>query len=596
MNFLKMTACYLAVWTMSVTPLAQAEAKKQEQKEIIATYIKQMGLNKNQTVAEYWKKVRHVQTDATRRRMDTWVSLNREQLMPKLEYSTSYKDGDGREQTRITISRDGETHTMTIIGGAEPKFKIDNVSFTPKELFDFDKANAKLEKENPSIAKAMKNAKRVSILRKDPVMGVEDFSHLTRRQQAEFLYRARLTLEAGQKVVESAYGQQAINDLNNKYQWVAQFVLGQNVDAAGDLTGKTCVVAGYISVYGGKSQSCGGVGEGADNLKQQIGSFGQSCSSGAVPCNPLVYGFNSSGGAYCIPPGQGHGQVKYATEACNTASPLDKNKASDKVRIIESYMKALGKDVKLHPNEEGKIPPSEREQISAYLGDLNKLIEDAKGLCLQDEGFQAIQKKRTDQKSACDALLIRAFDLQTFIARPEPPVELPPPMQKPDDCGYKPGSRLAANGKDCRCPAGTEEQAMGAGGDGEAQLGCMPIEVRETVRQPRVREKQECDNTSSWLIPLLLLGAIGVGAYFLFRNNGPNCPSPSYASGNSCIYPPTYTPPAGPPTSVCTSPAVLIGGVCQIPTVNPPPVVVPPPTVTTEGGTGTSGTTTGGVR
>lgn len=581
MNFLKMTMSFLSVFTMTVAPLAQAAAKKQEQKEVINQYLKAMGLTtKKMTVAEYWRQVRHAQPEATRRKMDLWVSLHREQLMPKVE-ATSFKDGDGREQTRVTMSRDGETHTLTFIGDQDPVVKLDGVTFSHAEIFDMGKASEKYEKQKKSNKKTVALK---SVLRKDVVMTYDELSKFTPRQQAEYLYKLRLTMNVAEKVLESSYGKQAALDLRQKYQWVAETILGENAEAAGNLVGRQCVVAGYISVYGGKSQSCGGLNEGSENLSQQIGNYGKSCGASApTPCNPLVYGFNSSGGAYCVP----KTEVKYATRYCNNQSPL--NGTSDKVRIIESYMAAIGKPTKLHPNADGKLTPEEYEQISGYLGKLRGLINEAVALCDNDAEFVKLQNgPRKDQKSACDELRIRGMDLETFAADPVPPPELPPPARAPQACEEKPGSRLAADGKTCRCPEGTEEQSLGGDEDGGGQVGCGPIVIKEERPRRLVREKEECGFMcqNPWVLPVGLLVGAGLLAWWLWPKDNPPLP-------------PTYTPPGPlPPTSICVLPAVLIGGICQIPsTPNPPPVVVPPPVAPSEGGSNPNNPgSSGGIR
>ena len=605
MNFLKMMMSFLAVFSMTVMPLAEAEAKKQDQKERINQYLKETGLSTGKmTVAEYWRMIRHTQPENMRQAMDLWVSNHRNEMMPQFD-AVSFIDADGNEQTRLTAKIEGRTHNFTIMGGPDPKLKIDNVTFTKNEAGDFKKMSDRLVKEDKSLAKTSNKGKTVDF--SNVVMTLDEVNKLTVRQQAEYLYRLRLALQLSAKVMERTYGVQAVNEMYRKLDVVTRYLFGETADAKMDLTGKTCVVAGYISIYGGKSQSCGGVGEGDQNLKQQMGQYGQSCGAAApIPCNPLVYGFSDSGSAFCVP----KAQVKYATANCNDQSPMHKDNAAEKARIIESYMKVVsGKNIKLHPNDKGEIPVEERAQIAGYLGDLNKLIDQSVELCTKSDEMGKIQVQRPDQKSACDNLMIRAFDLKTFAAAPEPPIELPPPMPKPpkDDCNaMKPGSKYAADHKSCRCPEGTEEKMVGGEDGGEGQVSCAPV-IIPVDPPPRHREREKpqqndcpvfqfvCDH------PFLTIGglaAIGGLIWWLWPRD-PKCTSPMVPAGDTCIYPPVYQPPAGPlpPTSVCTSPAVLVGGVCQIPTIpNPPPVVVPP-TAPSEGGTGTPSTgTSGGVR
>jgi hypothetical protein len=153
MNFLKMMMSYLAVFSMTVLPLAQAEAKAQDQKERINEYLKETGLSAGKmTVAEYWRMIRHTQPDNMRQAMDLWVSNHRNEMMPQFD-AVSFKDADGNQQTRLTAKIEGRTHNFIIMGGPEPKLKIDNVVFTQKEVGNFQKMSDRLVKEDKSLEK-----------------------------------------------------------------------------------------------------------------------------------------------------------------------------------------------------------------------------------------------------------------------------------------------------------------------------------------------------------------------------------------------------------------------------------------------------------
>ncbi len=610
MKLIPFAASCLSAITLALSPLVEASAKAEQQSQIVNQYLKETGLTtKKLTVGQYWRSVRHGYPDDMRKLVDRWVAINHELMMPTFE-ANSFKDASGQEQVRVTMSDSGQSISMTYTSDEAFPFKVNAVSFSKKEIneHNLNKMMERLVKEDSSIKKYMDKTES-AIMPRNTVMGLADFNSLTVYQKAEYLIRLRKTMRAAQNVIEKVGGHQALEDLNKKYQWVQNFFFGDEAGAVVKKTtkaaagpsipevGQECVVAGYISVYG-ENKSCGGNTSGRQNLQNQMQVYSASCSSsGAVPCNPLVYGFKSGSEAFCVPPAQ----VKYATENCNSQSPIAT--PEDKKRLIESFLNRKGKNIDLKFNAEGKISKEQYEQIKGYLGDLNGLIGQARGLCgdpsqsppiAADAKFQKVLDKREDQKSACTALLTRAFDLSTFLPAPEPaavPIEPPPPVT----CSEKPGSVPTPGPRgamSCECPMGTNDTSIEDEGSLPAG-GCVPAVVQEYHKKKKKKAEDDCDffckNGG-----LLAAGGIAVGAglliYFMTRNNN----KPPTA--------PTLYPPYGPPQTTCTPPLFMTSsGVCgsgYVPpvVVNPPSVVTPPAIVPSEGGTGVSTPFSGGIR
>lgn len=594
MKLIKYTACFLSAFSMSIAPLAQGAEKLEEKKQLLNLYLKETGIStdKNLTVSQYWKSVRHVYPAGIRNAADAWVARNRDMPMPKVQ-AVTFKDKDNVEQIRLSFTSNGETNSVTFTGNEDFPIKLNSVSFSKKELakLNIKDIASKLNKEDPTLKKAITKNDKQTIFRKDIVVSFAEFQQFTALQRAEYLIRLRQAMEASLKVYEKYGAKTALNDFNEKHKWAYQFLTGFEADAAGaTLTGKRCVVAGYLSTYG-ENQSCGGEKSGRNDLQSQMNKYQASCSNAAdVPCNPLVYGFKGGTEPYCV----ARADIKYATSNCNKQSPMNgADDVKNKKRIIESFLNRNGKNIDLKFNDEGKISQEQYNEIKEYLTGLNGLINDAKGLCEGDAGFAKIKKQRPDQDDACNALLTRAFDLQSFVAAPVPPTPIPPvepPVDQPvpDKCGTeKVGSVLAADGKTCQCPENTEEGEeygeQGSPRQGQRYKACVPIMTPAVERPvkpaPPGKPAEECGffcRNSGWLIAI----AVGLGIWWLFsRDKKPKSP--------------TYVPPANP--NGCIAPLQLINGVCQTP--SQPPVVVPPPTAPpTEGGSGSSSTSGGGVR
>lgn len=595
----KQLAVSASVLTMCLAPVAQGAAAE-NQKKLINQYLKETGLStKKMTVGEYWRMVRHVYPAPLQKSLDLWVSINRNEMMPTIEAS-NIKDSTGSEQVRLTLSQGGQTTNLTFTGDEEKPMKVNGVSFTFKELMNYNSFNdlaRKLSKEDTTLGKNLKKGTQSSIS-KNGVLTFEEYKNLSPRQKAEYMVRLRQTMAAAQRVFKAVYGEQAFNDLNKKYEWALRSVFGDEAQAAGSLTGKPCIVAGYLSIYG-ESGTCGGSSQGAADLSNKMQASGASCAGNGVACNPMVYGFQEGGSAYCVP----RAKVKYATRECNEASPLEQGNSqaqvANKKRIIESYMKKVkGQDIDLKFNEEGKISEDQYKQISGYLDDLQKYINSAIAECGQAP-LKNIQKTREDQVSACNEIKKRAFSLQLYAVNPEPPVPTvpapvpPEPLPNPnggtcDD--QRSGSVPSADGKTCVCPEGSKVS------DNEEDKGmCVVIEGGASKDLPGDKGTAQrevtpecgfwCKN-KNWMIPVGV-GLVGLGLFWwLFKDRSkaksnspvyvPPAPVPGTTTTTSTTPVPPVPPP--PPPAPCPSTYTMVNGTCV------PPVVVTPPVVTSEAG------------
>lgn len=349
--------------------------------------------------------------------------------------------------------------------------------------------------------------------------------------------------------------------------------------------GGSCIVAGYASKYG-ENLSCGGVTSGRDDFTKQINSqFGpgglfskaSSCVGGSFPCNPIVYGFDGNK-PYCIQ----KAQMKTATSECNKVSslaPSGPQRDRDRERIIQSWLTAQGDDTKLE-FKDGKLSPAQYEKVKAQVEGLNGFINSAVAFCDSEEGQKLQKERKNDQDLACSAIKVRALDLAAYAAAPPPPPRPPAPI-----CGdEKPGSEL--EGTTCVCREPKKEKAEG----GRTICAEEPMPLPPVAKAPPVivddpidepeplppPPKEECGwfcrNGSTLLIGGLLLGGIGLFAWWMTRDS------------SQAVASPHYIPPVPPPLTTPTTPTV--------PTT--PPVVTVPPT--TEGGTGIAPINSGGVR
>lgn len=583
-SLFKNFAAGVSIATMCISPLAQGAAAA-SQKEMIGQYLKETGLTtKKMTVGEYWRMVRHVYPAKLQIQMDEWVRLNRNELMPSIE-ATSFKGSDGKEQVRLTLTKDGQSSTLTFTGNEDAPLKFNGVAFTKKEILNYNAFNdvaRKLQKEDPTIGKSLKTGK-LGVVSKNSVLSWNEYKQLTPRQRAEYMVRMRTALEAADKVLQVRNKYRASYEPENKYEFALQVLLG-DAAFAGSLTGQNCIIAGYISKYG-KDDSCGserkGVSLNAD-LRGQMSARKASCSGNQVACNPLVYGFKQGGASYCVP----QSEVRYATAYCNRQSPL--GGPQDKKRIIESYLQySVGQKVDLMLNQEGKIPESQKPEVDPFLTELRDMLNEAYDKCSKAP-LRDITQARQEQASACRELQTRMIALETFATSPEPeapPAPLPePPTQTCND--KTPGSSKAIGTRECHCP---ENQKVGEGGI------CVIIEDGGNGELPREdevgrgggRQADSCGfwcRNKNWMIPVGV-GVLGLGLFWWLtkKDSKAKTTSPVYVPPAPVPEPtapvtPTVPPVTPAPPAPCPSSNSYVNGVCV------PPVVTPPPVMTSEGG------------
>lgn len=644
MKLYKYTAAFTAAFSMAIAPLAQgAEAKATAKayaeakiraantqvnynvdKKSVQEFLKFTGLNTNKrmTVGEFHFKMRPYYPRTLRAQMDEWARMNRNEIMPEFQAST-YKDSEGKERVRLLLTKDGQTITASYNPDDNAKFvKVNNVFLTKDDIKYHEQAIRKIVHGNKPIKDQMNKTKPKNQFRQSILLGYEEYSRLTAVERATYLVKVRYVLENAERVVGSFYGKQALNDM--KKEFFVQWLLLEQAEAAGSKSirgaqpGDACIVAGYLASYG-NDYSCGGTGPGRAKLIQEMEKWGGGrCSNGSVSCNPLVYGFNTNGSAICVKNAGKNSEIYSSTsQACPKASPLRKGTAdeqADKKRIIESYLaakdpatlKALGVDGLSF--KDGKISADQYKLISGHLASLNEYIDKATNAC-STVPLSEIQKVRDEQQSACQALALRKIELDSYptsvVLVPAP---IPPTVSTCGD-GDSPRNSESVNGK-CVCRAGDEMGSITE--DGKDTPACIPIAVVETgndgkeecnkdqAPNPNAKEGEDsCKKAAGactwckWLIGGLVFAGVAGLIWWMTRDKDKD--KDKKTDPDPCPPAPLICSPVTPVTPSPTP-------VGTVPPIQPPPVVdpnpIPTPAVTpfVESTTGTSTSTSGGVR
>lgn len=625
-SVMKQFAVSMSMATMCLSPLAQGAAAV-KQKNLINQYLKETGLTtKKMTVLEFWRMVRHVYPENMRNDLDTWVAANRNQMMPEFS-ATSFTDKNGIEQVRVNLSRDGENVSLTFTGDEDVPVKFNAVPITKKELLNYNNFNGllrKLAKEDKTFSNSLKKTGTTGAT--ESVLTIQELKQRTLRQQVEYLYQLRLTVEAAQAVFKDKYGDRAELDhptYENKYDFVLKTLFGDcafavQIPSRNDL----CIVAGNISKYG-KNLSCG----------SEDKAIRGSCQTGSVACNSLVYGVNSDGSQYCVPPSN----VRYATAFCNEKSPLRSGNYADKKKLIESYMRYVqGRKDFAMPDEsklvDGKISPEKFAEIEQYLESFKKYVADATESC-ESGAIRPVADVRKDQRSACEELKKRQLELdkianvdctkgpigstseggQCVCPNKNTPgtdkdgkqscevAPVPPPVR--EDCSKIAGSKADDSGV-CKCENNQppeEKNGKRVCVASSAQGGDEAVTPRPEPQSGRPEPAEDDKGpgwwarNKSWIGPvaggLALIGLIAL----MIKASSKSYQKPVYVPPAPVPNPttnPTVTPTPVLPPPVAPCSGTWVNGVCV------PPVVVAPPANNSggEGGIKTGTQPAGGTR
>lgn len=617
-SFLKGAAACASMFTFCMAPVAQGAAAKNNEKQLISKYLKETGLSQKNhkiTANEFYQVVRGVYPESLKSQLDDWFAENKNVSLPLVEAS-SFVDANNIEQVRLTLSKDGETMTVTFTGNEDYPLKVNGVTLSRSEILNPENFNQMSEKlltrdkglaksfekgrytaaavsKSPEDSRTLMKASLKAMPAKNLLVNSKAYGKMKQAERIEYFMRIRAMIDSAERVHEVVRAQPKTVQAplqDNKIEFVQRLLLGENVYAAGVQRGGRCIVAGFVSSYG-TNLSCGS--EAPSDATSQYnrlmsGAKVQSCQSTEVPCNPLVYGLSSSGSPYCIPT-TSRDAINAATKLCNQKSPLSgpgisaQQEAANKKRIVESFLNAKGKNAKINPVEkdgEFKIPPSEYANIEEYINGLRGYISEASGMCQSEDG-QRTTSARYDQLEACEELAKRAFDLKTFADQMQD--KMPVPVPAPGDRAGLPnceeqiknsvlvssadgkGAKAAKSSKGkkeaqdpgyrCECPTGTQLNKEGTECVGGGAVA--PIADKKCPNNKPPGKDGKCEKNRSWLIPLGI-GVLALGAlWWVTSSKKKKKDGPAYVPPvNGTDEPTAPTTPTTPtaPTPPVTSP------------------------------------------
>lgn len=379
------SAAFLATATMTFSPVAMGKQAEKVTKQSITENIRYYGLNKTQTVDQFWQKIKAEVPGPLYKGLESVVKNNKNVKMPNV----SVKEVVGTDGVRVpalTIDQGGKITTVQFFGEKKKWITVNGKAYTEQQIH---RAVAQADKQQATAA----NSVKIQQYRKDfarfegfPRVTPQLWKLMTREQRAGYLVKMRqMWLDARRVISQQSSStfkkQSAPKKKSASIENFYQIIFGAPAEAqsASVYTAERCVVAGYIGNYdapitnrGGQVRPGGGCSVSAAIAQDRYSSgdlefvsrdnsyCATNRGSSYVACNPIVYGYarNSEEGQTVGQPicvDRQAAEFQIATQfpgPCDTVSRL--STSEEVVRPSEDYSS---------PNLAARISAIEADQM-----------------------------------------------------------------------------------------------------------------------------------------------------------------------------------------------------------------------------------------
>ena len=335
-QFLKLfswTATHTAWLTMAISPVAMGKQAENFKDVQLKQYIYELGLNRKTTAQEFWAKSSFYFPGYAYVDLQKAVLKNPQKLMPIFEVKTT-KNTNGENVPTIFYTEEGKSYNIQFIGEKDKYLKINNTFLSEIEVENPKKVIQKIIQADKKLsADLQKQSALIDYKKQDlakrPFQDFKGFPRLNKSvwtkmslsQKAAYIVEMRLLNEKADLVRQAAANKKAKSkktsqlDVAEKYQMFVQFLLGQEACAASTnfFNGQHCINQGFVASSSGAYRK-NEEGRETCNLYEilkndkytkdpLIKKAVEDCvTQNQMPCNPLVYSFDSNGKAFCNGP------------------------------------------------------------------------------------------------------------------------------------------------------------------------------------------------------------------------------------------------------------------------------------------------------
>jgi len=351
-SFFKFIAAFVALFTMTISPLAQAAQAESLKKDALERMLSDIGLNRQITVGDFYQKNKQLFPEGIRLQIEPMIEQFKDQMMPVFEL-TMLQNSNGEQTPVIRVTQQGQLHTIQIYDDENKTVRFNNTDLSLQDVENFNLMIDKLYYREPRLRKQVGGPDKIVNVNKNnnnksiasvPTLSFESWSNLSPDDKAKYIYYLRkirsearfiLDLEKFQnkKTQNTSYfdllKRLFVQDLHAKRNGPVldsrdrgSKVKSSNSDA--------CIIAGFISEYDSRG-SCSKekikTNYDLDNGFNKIAKNAlDSCAKGELACNPYLYGVKSDGKGFCLPVNKSENFQKatWSGFGCDALSPLGK--------------------------------------------------------------------------------------------------------------------------------------------------------------------------------------------------------------------------------------------------------------------------------
>ena len=343
LNKLKIKSQWLATWlsviTLITSPVALGTEAEKISKQQAVEALKQMGLDKEITVGEFYKNTKDLYPERIRAQIEPVLMKYKNMKMPKFDVVT-VKGSNGIDIPNIrAVTENEQLYNLQLFGIPEKYAKFQNTNLSEIDIINFDDMFVRINAGDQALRKQTEvaSATNKSKFTEYPNVTRDSWLAMTPNERAGYMINLRLLWSDAKKVLTEVSNEKT-KAKGKKTSYLLRSFL-PNVEAAEKTETKNnndCLVAGYVTSYRGVT--CDHKQVRAEYKGFEIfNKASEFCSQKSqFACNPLVFG-TPGGKPICIVPGKSKAfqEATHYSGPCETINMTGDNHLSTNVDFLK---------------------------------------------------------------------------------------------------------------------------------------------------------------------------------------------------------------------------------------------------------------------
>ena len=339
---LKIKSQWLATWLSVITLVASpvaigAEAEKISKQQTQAA-LKQMGLDKEITIGEFYKNTKDLYPERIRAQIEPVLMKYKNMKMPKFDVVT-VKGTNGIDVPNIrATTENGQLYNLQLFGEQEKYAKFQNTNLTEIDIINFDDMFVRINAGDQALSKQTDVVVKTNNTTTEfPSITKDSWVAMTPNERAAYMISLRLLWSDAKKVITEIDLEKS-KKKSKKTSSLLNSML-PDVEAAETSEAKSnndCLVAGYVTSYRGVTCDHKQVRAEYKNF-EIFNKAAEFCTQkNQFACNPLVFG-TPGGKPVCITPGKSKAfqEATHYNGPCETINGSGDNHLSTNVNFLK---------------------------------------------------------------------------------------------------------------------------------------------------------------------------------------------------------------------------------------------------------------------